>query len=609
MIKAETFEAHKNRIYPNRKFHNKQKDFFKLALDQINDNKDLERMTVFPARCGLGKTTFLRILIKSWLADNKDRGLIIVTDNLQRLSELNDENDYKIAYLTAQNKATEIIRQNYCPILLISTQRFFQMESIEPFLSYKVGDTEFERDTVIFDETPYFFEDGEIGIEELNVLHSALNEGLTDLVDGETKKWVLDQYDIFRNRMIEIIKSLEMERNRTTYLFYRPTDGNITDDDKRLYELLNANHDIFKKHPNAKRILEDIEYFIKNGGFFSSFKLKDNNTYHKSFMIRKSFLHKFLLGKVKTFVFDATADISELYPYDADWLELLDCKEFNVPLNFLNIHIININTSRNALLVKNDKHTKTDAIKDYITKVVSDTDDTLLISYKALLDDSRFDDIGFSKSNSLYFGNTKGFNHKRDCHTLIQVGLNRQSDIKYLLNFLSNNDDFELRVKNDITDVQRNIKEIDTLLKSDLINSYMSAEVVADFIQNLFRTKARDIFNEEQVNVYLFAKKNENLMMELNYALGQNGAHIDITELDDLKIAKIENRKGETKAKQVLGWLKRQPQGAMFNITEMFNELGFNNDDFKAVKRANKVIKDKFDEMKIPGTRGKYLVA
>lgn len=98
-------------------------------------------------------------------------------------------------------------------------------------------------------------------------------------------------------------------------------------------------------------------------------------------------------------------------------------------------------------------------------------------------------------------------------------------------------------------------------------------------------------------------------MMELNYALGQNGAHIDITELDDLKIAKIENRKGETKAKQVLGWLKRQPQGAMFNITEMFNELGFNNDDFKAVKRANKVIKDKFDEMKIPGTRGKYLVA
>lgn len=609
MIKVETFEEYKNRIFPNRRFHSKQEEFFKFALKQINNNTDLERMTVFPARCGLGKSTFLRILIKSWLTDNRDRGLIIVTDNLQRLSELNDENEYKIAYLTAQNKTTEIIRQNYCPILLISTQRFFQMESIEPFLKYKCGDSEFARDTVIFDETPYFYEDGEIGIDELNVLHSALNEGLTDLVDSDTKKWALEQYDTYRNRMIEIIKSLEQERNRTTYLFYQPTKDNITDDDKKLYELLNDNSEIFNKYPSTKRILDDIEYFMKNGGFFSSFKLKDNNTYHKSFMIRKSFLHKFLFGKVKTFVFDATADISELYPYDADWLELLECKEFNVPLNFLNIHIIDVNTSRNALLVKNDKRVKTDAIKDYIAKMEFDTDDTLLISYKALLDDGRFDDIGFSKSNSLYFGNTKGFNHKKDCHTLIQVGLNRQSDIKYLLNFLSNNDDFELRVKNDITNVQRNIKEIDTLLKSDLVNSYMSAEVVADFIQNLFRTKARDIFNEEQVDVYLFAKKNENLMMELNYALGQNGAHIDITELDDLKIAKIENRKGETKAKQVLGWLKKQHQGAMFNITEMFNELGINNEDFKAVKRANKIIKDKFEEMKIPGTRGKYLVA
>lgn len=47
----------------------------------------------------------------------------------------------------------------------------------------------------------------------------------------------------------------------------------------------------------------------------------------------------------------------------------------------------------------------------------------------------------------------------------------------------------------------------------------------------------------------------------------------------------------------------------MFNITDMFTELEITNIDFKAVKRANKIIKDIFDEMKIPGTRGKYLVA
>lgn len=609
MIKVETFEKCKSNIYSNRKFHENQETFFNYALEQINNNTESERITVFPARCGLGKTTFLRILIKSWLADNRDKGLIIVTDNLQRLSELNDENEYKIAYLTAQNKATEIIRQIYCPILLISTQRFFQMDSIEPFLKYKCGDLEFCRDTVIFDETPYFFDDGEIGIEELNTLHSALNGGLSDLVDSNDKKWVLEQYDDFRNRMIETIKSLEQERNKTTYLFYQPIKDSITDNDLRLYSLLNDNSEVFQKYPAAKKIFQDIDYFIKNGGFFSSFKLKDNNTYHKSFIIRKSYLDKFLLGKVKTFIFDATADISELYPYEAEWLELLNCEQFDVSLDFLHIHIVDVNTSRNALLIKNDKNTKTDAIKNYIAKVVPNVDDTLFITYKALMDDGRFDNIGFTKSNALYFGNTKGLNNKRGCHTLVQVGLNRQSDIKYLLNFLSNNNDFELRVKNDIQDVQHNIKEIDSLLKSDLVNSYMSAEVVADFIQNLFRTKARDIFNEDRIDIYLFCKKTDNLMIELNYALGRKGTHIDVRELDELKIAKIENRKGNTKAKQVLGWLKKQPKGKMFNITQMFEELEINNEDFKAVKRANKVIKDKFKEMKIPSTRGKYFVA
>ena len=98
-------------------------------------------------------------------------------------------------------------------------------------------------------------------------------------------------------------------------------------------------------------------------------------------------------------------------------------------------------------------------------------------------------------------------------------------------------------------------------------------------------------------------------MIELNYALGRKGTHIDVRELDELKIAKIENRKGNTKAKQVLGWLKKQPKGKIFNITQMFEELEINNEDFKAVKRANKVIKEKFKEMKIPGTRGKYFVA
>ena len=609
MVKVETFNKNKELLYSKRKFHLKQIEFFNYVLDVMNSDRDTDTITVFPARCGLGKTTFLRIFIKSWLTDNKNRGLIIVTDNLRRLSELNDENDNRIAYLTAENKSTEIIRQSYCPILLISTQRYFQMDSIEPFLSYKNNGIECRRDTVIFDETPYFFTDNEIGIDQINLLHSALNAGISDLYDNKNKAWALSQYDKFRKYFIDTITGLEQKRSQTTYLYFMPDVDQLTDDDKRFYEIIEKNEDIFGKYPTAKRILSDIDYFIHNGGFFASFKLKDNNTYHKSFIIRKSHKDKFMFGKdIKTFILDASAETSELYSDYADWMNILDCDEFNVSLDFLKLHIVNVNTSRNSLINKSDKLVRLDAIKNYINELSPDLDDTVFVTYKALLEDNIFEDIGFTKSNSMYFGNVKGFNNKKDKHTFIQVGTNRQSNITYLLNLIFYNDDFEGQVKDTCYDVDKNIRIIDNLLKSDLVDSYMCAEVASDFIQNLFRTKARDISNTDEINAYLFCSVTDNLMMEMKYAFEFQGATIDIVELDELSIQKIKNRKGDTVAKSILDWIDNKGKGE-FEITEMFDSLKIDNNGFKAVKKSNPVIKKKFEDMRIPGTRGKYIVA
>ena len=93
MIKPTTLKINLNNIYCERKFNSKQISFFNFALEQINNDRNTENITVFPARCGLGKSTFLKALVKSWLEDNTDSGLIIVTDNLTRLNEINDETD------------------------------------------------------------------------------------------------------------------------------------------------------------------------------------------------------------------------------------------------------------------------------------------------------------------------------------------------------------------------------------------------------------------------------------------------------------------------------------------------------------------------------------
>lgn len=610
MIKFETFHKNLNSIFKNRKFHEKQVKFFNYALEQINNDTNTENITVFPARCGLGKSTFLRVLVKSWLADNADEGLIIVTDNLKRLNEINDESDRRIAYLTADNKATERIRQVYCPILLMSTQRYFQMDSIEQFLHYNDKGVEKLRSTIIFDETPYFYEDGEIGINEINELHTALNEGITDLCKPDDKVWALAQYDLFRRNLIEQINVLEQKRNQTTYLFHQPTYSNITENDSRFYQIIENNPEIFSKFPKAKRILRDIQHLMQDGGFFTSYKLKDNNNYHKSFVIRHSYLDKFMLGRsVKTFIFDATADISEMYPFNVEWLNVLDCSDFNAPLDFLHINVIDVNTSRNALLKKDTKVETLAAIKDYISTLEVDASDTLFITYKTLLDNKQFDDIGFNLENSLYFGNTKGFNHSREKHNLIQIGLNRQTDITYLLNLLTNDEVWDYSVKQEnLLDIQKNIAMMDSLLRSDLIDSYRCAELCADFIQNLYRTKARDLFNREKINVFLFCKNSENMRIELFYSLARLGATITAVDLESLKKQKIKKRKGDSIPKKILNWIEQQSKGRKFNIAEMLKEIGITQPQFKNVKRSNKYIRRKFETMKIAGTRGKYII-
>lgn len=610
MIKKTTFEKNKDLICSDRKFHPNQIEFFKFAMDAVNNDRNTNQITVFPARCGLGKSTFLRILIRSWLVDNPDRGLIVVTDNLQRLSELNGENDDNIAYITSENKHVEIARQAYCPVLLISTQRYFLMDDIKPFLTYTKNGVKYRRDTIIFDEAPYFYRDSEIGIDELNTLHSALNNGATDLCDPNDKAWLVDQYNKFRGKMIDEIESLEHLRKQSVYLYHRFKFNAITNDDTRFNSIIKNSPDIFLKYPTAKQILSDIRFLIENGGFFASNKLNDSNDYRKNFIIRRDFKDKFMLGKtVKTFIFDATAEISENYPIDADWLNILDCERFNVSLDFMKIHVVDVNTTRNALLSREDKTQKIDAIAGYISEIIAPIhpDDLLFVTYKNLLENHSFEDIGLSKNNCMYFGNIRGNNDSRLKHTFIQVGMNRQTGIKYLMNFLGNNLDFSTRIKDNCDDPEESIEEIDRLMRSDLIDSYMTAELTADFVQNLFRTKARDIFNTDPIEVYLFTKKSENLMMELNYHLARFGAIIDIVELDCLKMQKIKNRKGDTKAKQILEWIEKRPLGE-FDISEMLSDLNLTNDWFKKIKKRNTTIKQMFDQMKKPGSRGRYLI-
>ena len=610
MIDYDTFTTIRNEMFPDRKFHNKQTEFFDYALNQINSDRDTDRITVLSARCGLGKSTFLQVLVQCWLKQNAERGLIIVTDNLERLSEFNSS-DNRIAYLTAENKATEIKRQVYCPVLLMSTQRFSQCDNLDMFLTYQEHGKKLKRDTIIFDEAPYLYRTDRLGIDELDIVHAALNGGISDLCNPVDKGWLLEQYDLFREYLINKIISLEWQRPKTTYLYWRdPERDSISENDTKFFDIIKKYMpEINPKYPTVKRILEDMLYVMKNGCIFKSFKLNDGNDYSKGFIVFRDLHERYLLGDgVKTFIFDATAKMSEQYPFYASWLTMLDCDQFNVPLDWMHIHLIDVNTTRNALLMKSDKDEKLSAIKKYIQDLSVDPNDSLLISYKPLIENGDFLDIGFDEKNSRYFGNTRGHNNSMDKHTYFQVGCNRQTDINYLILLLLANEDFEMSVRDGYIDVESSIAQFDDLLRHELVDSIMCAELTTDFVQNVFRTKARNIDNTDRIDVYLFYKESDNLMTELQCAFGRLKAKITVDTLEELDLSKILNRKSktETNAQKIVKWIEVQPKGRKFDIKEFLAETGLSDKNFKVTKKKNPTLQRKFDSMKVG--KGKYII-
>ena len=129
---------------------NKLKSF----LDEhIYSTTTTDKITVFPIQCGVGKSTYIKYLIADTLQHGND-GLIIVTDEIDRMKDYATSNDDcgidleyiqrlhdKIAILTNEDIAEGMRTQRSKPILLMTTQRYFNLtrDEIIPFTKHDKG--------------------------------------------------------------------------------------------------------------------------------------------------------------------------------------------------------------------------------------------------------------------------------------------------------------------------------------------------------------------------------------------------------------------------------------------------------------------------------------
>lgn len=577
---------------------NKLNTSLKQFLDKhIQEDTDTNKISVFPLPCGSGKSEYIKYAIADALINKY--GIIIVTDLIERLNGYisehhNDEtenlinyirrNSQSISILTADNIKIEISTVNYKPIVMMTTQRYFNLTRDE--IIDLISKHQIKREKIIFDEKIFLLDGRRLTIKSLNNIATALNEGLDNTVNPKEKQWLIEKYNTFNSELQKKLTENEELNNDTNNfrreVYFDSTILSMSDDTHKFKKLIfKYKSQLQKYNPEFLKDIAAIEKLLIDG-VVTSQKIKSktsNQEYKNYFTVVTNNIDKLINVGAKVFVLDGTADISP--EYSLKCINMIDCTPFKRDLSKLTINIVNINTSKDKLINNGNKSDKTiNAIIDYIK--VQPCDINTIFTYQAIEDKFKnvFNNVG-------HFGNIKGSNEYRNINNICQVGLNRWSEIIYML--YAN----EIGRCNDSDD-----SAIRRIYDKETIDNIRCRLILADIEQNLFRCKIRNDNNNENCTYTLICSAFEKSNLYENYQplvdmiksrYEPLGATINVYDTPtEFKILKADERKAENKTsmQKFNEWFKLQPKGRLFKRLDLKNEIKLTDSQFKEVKRT-----------------------
>lgn len=577
---------------------NKLNTSLKQFLDKhIQEDTDTNTISVFPLPCGVGKSEYIKYAIADALINKY--GLIIVTDLIERLNGYiskhhNDgtenltnyirRNSQSISILTADSIKIEIPTVSYKPIIMMTTQRYFNLARDE--IIVLTTEHQVKRKRIIFDEKIFLLESRKLTIKSLNNIATALNEGLDNTVNPEEKQWLIKQYNTFNFELQKKLTENEELNNNTDNLrrevYFNSDMLSMSDDAHKFKKLIfKYKSQLQKYNPEFFKDIAAIEKLLIDG-VVTSQKIKSKTShqeYKNYFTVVTNNIDKLINVGAKVFVLDGTADISPEYRLKC--VNMIDCTPFKRDLSNLSINIVNINTSKDRLINNGNKSIKTiSAIIDYIKAQPCDIN--TIFTYQAIEDKFKNE-----FKNVAHFGNIKGSNEYRNINNICQVGLNRWSEIIYMLyaNEIGRCNDSDNSIVKRIYD-------------KETIDNIRCRLILADIEQNLFRCKIRNDNNIENCTYTLICSASEKSNLYEKYQplvdmiksrYEPLGATINVYDTPtEFKLLKADERKAENKTsmQKFNEWFKLQPKGRLFKRFDLKNEIKLTDSQFKEVKRT-----------------------
>lgn len=513
-----------------------------------------------------------------------------MTDSVKRLCEYDHPEDDTldsllreypdaICIITADNAHTEIRRQATCKFLLMTTQRYFRFtrEELKNLLRYNKG----RRTTIIFDERPFLKEIRTLTEKDFNDIDSALKLGLDDTVDQVEKAWCISQWGRLRDMITSKMDSYEKNIPKAKFsLWHKNDERGMTVDDSRFMRFIEDCRAKIstQKFVDAYRIILAVKQLSEDGAVFSCAKTKSGE-YRKWFSLAIDNRGKLIGLGAKGVVLDATADIDPIYK--TDYVQIVNCEKFNIPLPNLHIRLMDAKTSKNRICAGDGKAKRTLAA---IKKDISEkTPNVPVFTFKQIENE-------FFANPTKHFGNIKGFNDARTCDSIVQVGLNRYRDVEYFLMA-----DFPMEKMEYLKSLspEKCVEEFDRIFKLDKqavvsIRDTMTNALLTDVEQNLFRGAIRnmDYTGKYLYTMYFRTRIYKDLIEKMTERYGRR-LHAVIGEPEKLPEEHPDrNQKDPTATDIGDEWFDKQPSGRIFKRQDVCGETGMSRDDFKNWKRA-----------------------
>lgn len=516
---------------------------------------------VLPIMCGIGKSTAIRLRIREVLLSKKPDGMLVVTDNTERLwdyvkpdvsSDLDKDlaqffQDHENEYCVLESRTLEQARSKAhdCKVLLMTTQRYVHLTD-EELTEYSYwGDDQCPRSLIIVDEEPFLYELTSIGTTQINNIKSALHDGIPARAIARGEKAAAKRFwQDYANRLLLRIEMYDRDVTgsassmKVEYLrrIFNADDAR----EKAFLETVRKYKSYINTYDGSDDDYEDMVALIEAALLVFHepflFTTRDDAMNSKtSYTVLRDNTSRFERPNARVLILDGTADISPVYKIRPDLFHMMNVRDCNRHLDNLHIHVYNTSAGRTTLSKYSMKN-KDQLVEEIWRNAIAmpGKKPPVAFSYKFMRDAFIRKFKTGEKTNFEHLGNIRGKNKFRDVDRIVQLGLNHTEPLKYVLYRTKGEHSFEeelldanMEANGYLLQKERLMKEVNN--PNSPTNIIINQLMLCDVEQNMFRGQIRNLIGGEyHFAVYFNESKYGYLrnQMERRYARDL-GAHIE----------------------------------------------------------------------------------